>query len=95
MSYIFRGKLCGYICRECPEPLGGLKVRLYRTRKEQNVTLLAVSDPNDTLGILSDEQVKEKGSDLIAEAVIDEQGNFYFELGEKDFESHRLNFQDR
>ena len=83
MSYIFRGKLCGYICRECPEPLGGLKVRLYRTRKEQNVTLLAVSDPNDTLGILSDEQVKEKGSDLIAEAVIDEQGNFYFELGEK------------
>ena len=83
MSYIFRGKLCGYICRECPEPLGGLKVRLYRTRKEQKVTLLAVSDPNDTLGILSDEQVKEKGSGLIAEAVIDEQGNFYFELGEK------------
>ena len=83
MSYIFKGKLCGYICRECPEPLAGLKIRLYRTRKDQNVTALAVANPNDTFNILNSNSLKEKESNFFAEAVIDEQGNYHFELGEK------------
>lgn len=83
MSYIFKGKLCGYICGECQEPLAGLKVRLYRTRKEQNITALAVANPKDTLNILSENILKEKESSLIAETEIDEQGNFQFELGKK------------
>ena len=83
MVYIFKGKLCGYICRECTEPLSNLKIRLYRTRKEQNVTALAVANPKDTLNIIPDGEIKEKESSLIAEAVIDEQGNFQFELGKK------------
>ncbi len=83
MSYIFKGKLCGYICGECQEPLAGLKVRLYRTRKEQNITALAVANPKDTLNILSENILKEKESSLIAETEIDEQGNFQFELGIK------------
>ena len=45
MAYIFRGRLCGYICDECPEPLSRVKVRLYRTAEGRNVTALAVADP--------------------------------------------------
>lgn len=84
MAYIFKGILCGYICRECSEPLTNLKVRLYRTRKEQNVTALAVANPKDTLNIISDEEIENKESGLIAEAVIDEKGGFQFELGRKE-----------
>ncbi len=84
MAYIFKGILCGYICRDCTEPLTNLKIRLYKTRKDQNVTALAVANPKDTLNIISDGEIKEKESSLIAEAVIDEKGNFQFELGGKD-----------
>lgn len=48
-SYIFKGRLCGYICPECPEPLSNLKVRLYRLRGDQNAVALAVANPKDTL----------------------------------------------
>ena len=40
-NYIFKGRLCGFICPECPEPLANLKVRLYRLREEQNAVVLA------------------------------------------------------
>src|SRR5262245_2057046 len=83
MSYIFRGRLCGYFCKECLEPLSNVKVRLYRTRKDQDVASLAVADPKETFAILTDEQVKAKQSSLIAEAQTAEDGSFSFELGEK------------
>jgi hypothetical protein len=83
MAYIFRGRLCGYICDECPEPLSRVKVRLYRTAEGRNVTALAVADPKETFQILSDEQVREKESLLIAEAETDDAGNFSVDLGEK------------
>ena len=81
--YIFKGRLCGYICAECPEPLANLKVRLYRLREEQNAVVLAVSNPKDTLALVSDEQVREKAGTLLAEVETDADGNFIFELGEK------------
>lgn len=83
MIYTFKGKLCGFICPECPEPLSNVKVRLYRSRKEQNVTALAVAQPKETFAILSGEMVKAKESLLIAETTTDAEGNFIFELGEK------------
>lgn len=83
MTYIFKGRLCGYICPECPEPFSNVTVRLYRTAAEQDVTALAVAQPKDTFAILTDEQVKAKESSLIAETRTDEEGNFVFELGEK------------
>jgi hypothetical protein len=83
MSYIFRGRLCGFICAECPEPLSKVKVRLYRTRAEQNVTALAVAAPKDTFAILTDEEVRAKASSLIAEVDTDDAGQFVFEFGEK------------
>ncbi len=83
MGYIFKGRLCGLICQECPEPLAKVKVRLYRVQAEQNIAALAVAQPKDTFAIMSDEQVKAKKSSLIAEAGTDDNGNFVLELGEK------------
>lgn len=83
MAYIFRGRLCGYICDECPEPLSRVKVRLYRTAEGRNVTALAVANPKETFQILSDEQVRDKESLLIAEAETDDAGNFSFSLGDE------------
>lgn len=81
MNYIFKGRLCAYICPECPEPLTDVVVRLYRAT-QPNVTALAVASPKETFAILSDEDVAAKAGRLIAEAKTDAQGNFVFELGE-------------
>jgi hypothetical protein len=80
-SYIFRGRLCGYICDECPEPLANVRVRLYRSRAQDNLASLAVAAPKDTFAILSDDEVKAKEKYLIAEAETDADGNFQFVLG--------------
>lgn len=84
MAYIFRGKLCGLICSECPEPLANVIVRLYRSRDLQAVTALAAANPKETFAILTEEQVNEKASALIAEAKTDEEGNYTFELGDNE-----------
>lgn len=83
MSYIFRGRLCGYICDECYEPLANVKVRLYRTRKDQNVTALAVANPKDTFAILSPEDVQRKESSLLGEFETNEAGELVAEIGEQ------------
>jgi len=61
MPYEFRGKLCGYLCAECEEPLEGVTVRLYRNRPDQGVTGLAVAAPKDTIALL-DEQNYDGGA---------------------------------
>ncbi len=83
MSFTFRGSLCGRLCSECLEQLFDVTVRLYRNRSDQNVTALAVAGPNDTLALLTDEQVKSKASQLIAETKTDANGNFSFTLDRK------------
>ena len=85
MSYIFKGKLCGYICAECPEPLSDITVRLYRNQSNQNVTALAVANPKDTFDVLSDEAIRAKASSLIAEAKTDAEGRYSFTLNEKQY----------
>lgn len=72
MNYTFKGKLQGLICSECLEPLSNVTVRLYKTRKDQNVTALAVANPKDTCVILTDDMVEKKASSLIAETETDE-----------------------
>lgn len=82
MAYIFKGRLCGFICPECPEPLSDVVVRLYRHRGKQDITALAVASPKDTFAILTDDQVQAKASSLIGEARTDTNGNFIFKLGD-------------
>ena len=82
MPYIFKGRLCGYICPECPEPISRSTVRLYRSRKNQDVTVLAAAQPKDTFAILSEADVKAKAASLIAETETNDDGVFVFEIGE-------------
>ncbi len=84
MAYIFRGRLCGYICAECPEPLSPVTVRLYRSRPDQNVTVLAVATPKDTTALLTDDAVRNKAASLLAETDTAADGTFTFELGDKE-----------
>lgn len=79
MAFIFRGRLCGYVCPECPEPLSNLVVRLYRPR--ENVIAAAAASPKETLAVLEDDGTA-KRQHLIAEATTDESGAFSFELGD-------------
>ena len=83
MTYIFRGRLCGYICPDCPEPLSNVTVRLYRSRAQQAVTVVAAASPKDTFAILTDAQVAEKASSLLAETTTNDDGTFTFQLGDK------------
>ncbi len=83
MTYTFNGKLCGYICPECPEVLSGVTVRLYRTQEGDNVAALAVANPKETLAILDDDAVAAKRSLLIAETKTDDEGKFTFKLDKK------------
>ncbi|HEX8091143.1 MAG TPA: hypothetical protein VF762_19970, partial [Blastocatellia bacterium] len=83
MNYIFKGRLCGYICSECSEPLSKVKVRIYRVREDQNVTALAVASPKDTFAILSEDDVRRKESSLLGEFETDEAGEFVAELGDR------------
>src|SRR5882672_2172323 len=81
MSYEFRGNLCGWLCNHCEERLSGVTVRLYRHRADQNVTALAVAQPKDTLAMLTEDMVRAKSSQLIAEAKTRDDGSFSFQLG--------------
>src|SRR6266436_749723 len=83
MSYKFRGRLCGYFCEECIEPLNEVVIRVYTNRANQNITALAVADPGQTLSLIKDDEVKAKEASLIAEVRTDANGNFSFELGAK------------
>src|SRR5262245_27193594 len=83
MPYLFKGRLCGYICGECLEPFARVKVRLYRTRADQNVTALAVASPKDTFAILSEAEVRRKESSLLGEFETNDAGEFVAELGEQ------------
>ncbi len=82
MKYIFKGRLCGFICAECPEPLSNVKVRIYRIEDQENIVSNAVSNAKETFTIVNEEAIKAKEARSIAEADTDEEGNFSFELGE-------------
>ena len=79
--YELLGRLCGYFCDECQTPLAGATIRLYRPAPGGNTTAMAVAHPKETFAILSDEQLAEKKSRLLAEAVIGDDGSFRVPLG--------------
>ena len=82
MAYIFKGTILGALCRDCIEPLAGLKLKFYRLASDRNVTALAVAAPKDTFTQLDDAAVAARQSLLLGEAEIDERGNFSFEFAQ-------------
>ena len=83
MAYIFKGRLCGYICDDCHEPITRARVRLYRVGEGRDVTALAAAAAKETFAILSEDEARRKDPLLSAEAETDEEGAFSFELGDK------------
>ncbi|MFT3680936.1 MAG: hypothetical protein QM791_11725 [Ferruginibacter sp.] len=83
MKYIFRGKLCGWFCHDCHEPLAGILVRIYRAEKQPDVLLRAVADPQQTFHERLPDEVKGLEKLLIAETTADAEGNYSFEIDEK------------
>lgn len=81
MNFVFRGSLFGRLCSECIEQLSDITVRIYRNRPDQNITALAVASANDTLTMLTEQQIQAKASDLLIETKTDANGNFAFTLG--------------
>lgn len=81
--HLFKGRLCGLICKECSEPLSGATLRLYRPSQAQDVVSLAVAQPKDTLTLLDDAQINEKSTRLLGEAVLDADGRFEIALDDK------------
>ena len=81
MGFILKGNLSGEICKDCKEPLFGSIVRFYRvTNLDIDVVTQVTANPKDTLQILGEKQVQAKSKLLLAEAKIDEKGNYETEL---------------
>ncbi|MFC3148511.1 hypothetical protein [Piscinibacterium candidicorallinum] len=86
MSYVFKGSLRGALCGDCIEPLAGLTLKLYRVDADARTTALAVAAAKDTFGPVDDAAAAAKAGRLLAEGLIDDQGNFSIGLSEKNYD---------
>ncbi len=80
MSFIIRGNLCGYICRDCRESLSNVVVRIYQPGDSQNQPDIVAADPKYTLQLLDEKEVNAKKKQLLAEGKTDESGGFEITL---------------
>ncbi len=83
MSQFIKGNLRGYLCTDCFEAISNVKILLYQTQAQANVTAAAVADTKDTFRLVSAEEAKAKSSLLVATALTDAEGNFTLEVSEK------------
>jgi hypothetical protein len=83
MNYVFKGNLRGFYCGECFDYLYNTKVKIYAVDKAADVTLLAVAREKETFHQRNEEELKSISKRLLAEADVDEAGNFTIELGDK------------
>lgn len=82
MSYLFIGKLCGYLCADCREPLSQVTVRFYRAERE-NIERRVSANPKETLQVLDEDAIEKKQSRFIGEVRTDDEGGFSFDFGDK------------
>ncbi len=78
--FILKGNICGDLCANCKEPLGGSIIRFYRVQDLQTSVVAVVANPKITLQVLDEKAIKAKSKFLMAEAQIDEKGNYEVEL---------------
>lgn len=84
MKYIIKGTLRGLLCSDCFMHLSRVRVRIYRASGD-NITAVAAADAAQTFHQLTEEEVKRKNKMLIAETTTDSEGNYSFELDEKQY----------
>ena len=77
MPYVFQGRLCGYICANCPEPLFPAVVRLYRPDLDR-----IPPRAKEAFAILSDDDRNGKADRLLAEVETDAEGRFAVDFGD-------------
>lgn len=83
MNYTIHAKLSGYICCESVEPVANTLVRFYRTRGTKETTIAATANPKQTFRPLTNAQIKQKASRLIAEVETDDHGRATINIDEK------------
>ena len=76
MAYLFKGALKGALCRECIEPLVGTTLKAYGIAAGRDATQLAAAHAKDTFMLVDTRTQAARAALLLAEAVIDEAGNF-------------------
>lgn len=84
MAFIFKGRLCGFICAECPEPLSRVRVRLYRLDENLDIKARTAASAKETFAMHSEDEARARERLLIAETETDDEGNFSAALGEKE-----------
>jgi hypothetical protein len=83
MKAYIQGNLRGYLCEECFEYLGNMKVLLYLPVETSNITAAAVSSSKETFRPVSEKDAKARKGLLVASAVTNETGDFSLEVPEK------------
>lgn len=81
MSYQLNGRIIGWICDDCTEPLVGATLRLVRTADASHLSHQAAADPKLTATVLTEDQAHERESRLLAETVLAADGSFSVEIG--------------
>lgn len=91
MPYIIRGKICGLLCDECSEPLTHARIRLYRVSDLRAAALETGAETKETLRLLTDKEVEARSNLLLAEAELDNAGEFKALIPEKaDYQGEAL-----
>lgn len=82
MTYTLRGQFSGMLAPNLIEPLAGVTVCFYRYRGAKYISSLAVTEPEPTMAILTEEAVSAKAASLLQEVITDAAGNFVLTLEE-------------
>lgn len=80
MGYQLEGQLRGGLCDDCTDQLAGVLVRLYRPPSVAAAPPQTAANPKTTFRVLSEDQVRARANDLIAETTTDAEGGFRFDL---------------
>lgn len=83
MSYMIKGNLSAYLCKDCSEYISHVKIRIYYPLAEINVAAATAAQIKDTFKEVIEEEIKAKEKRLIAEVETDMNGNFSVEITEK------------
>ncbi len=75
MSYIIRGRLCGYLCDDCDEPLAGAVIRFYSNESDQTAAR-AAAQPKDTMLLRASSDVEMLDGRLAGEATVGADGSY-------------------
>jgi hypothetical protein len=83
MSFIIKGNLRGLLCSDCEIPVSGNSVKVYKTFDKANETRLAVADAKQTFHQVTDAELKEKEKLFLAEAALQDNGDFVIEINDR------------